>query len=330
MIFPPDTAWLATTPAEPSLITVPVIDAHHHLWNLPAYDYDPPELLADLAETPAVSGTVYVECHSHYRTDGPEYLRPVGETEHVVALTAGSDPRIAAGIVGFADLDLGEAVTEVLEAHIEAGAGRFRGIRFGTGWDDSPEIQNTQTARRPGMLTEARIHAGARRLAELDLSLDVWLFHRQLGEVATLADAVPDLRIVLDHCGGPLGYGPYARHRREHFAEWRRGLRELAARPNVVCKVGGLLARGAAYDYVRSSTPAGSAELATIWRPWVESCIEVFTPSRCMFETNFPVDKMGVRYGTLWNTYARLVSGASEAERQDLFNGTARMLYRLT
>ena len=159
-IFAPDSGWLDRTPPEPSTIDVPVVDAHHHLWNLPGYDYDSPDLLADLAEVPTVSGTVYVECASHYRPDGPVELRPVGETEHVVALTAEGDPRVAAGIVGFADLDLGDAVAKVLEAHVEAGAGRFRGVRFGTGWDDSPR---SRTRSPPGGRDAARAADPRRR-----------------------------------------------------------------------------------------------------------------------------------------------------------------------
>ncbi|MEU2686823.1 amidohydrolase family protein [Streptomyces hygroscopicus] len=329
-IFAPDPDWLSLTPPEPFKLDIPVVDAHHHLWNLPGYDYTPHELLADLDQVPAMAGTVYVECASHYRTNGPAEFRPVGETEHVVALTAAAgDPRIAAAIVGFADLDLGDAVAPVLEAHVQAGEGRFRGIRFGTGWDASPKIQNTQTGRRPGMLREETIHAGARRLAALDLSLDVWLFHHQLGDVATLADAVPDLRIVLDHCGGPLGYGPYADDRAGNFALWRAGLREVAARPNVVCKIGGLLARGAAFDYLTATRPPSSQELATIWRPWVETCIEEFGADRCLFESNFPVDKMGVSYGLLWNCYHLLTKEASDGERRRLFAESARGVYRL-
>ena len=327
-IFAPDSGWLSRTPPEPSTVDIPVVDAHHHLWNLPGYDYDPPELLADLAEVPTVAATIYVECASHYRPDGPVELRPVGETEHVVALTAEDDPRVAAGIVGFADLDLGDAVAEVLQAHVESGAGRFRGVRFGTGWDDSPEVQNTQSARRPGMLREQRIQAGARRLAALDLSLDVWLFHHQLDDVAVLADAVPDLRIVLDHCGGPLGYGPYADDRAANFEIWKKGVQALADRPNVVCKVGGLLARGAAFDYLTATRPPSSRALATLWRPWVETCIDAFGAQRCMFESNFPVDKMGVTYGTLWNCFLHLTEGASDGERRRLFAGTAEQVYR--
>ncbi len=300
------------------------------MWDLPGNRYLVADVNADMAEGHNVVGTVYVECGAAYRTSGPPHLRPVGETERVVELTAGAQGPVAVGIVGFADLDRGTAVGETLEVHLAAGQGRFRGIRFGTGWDESPMIENTQSARRPGMLGETRIRDGARTLARLDLVLDVWVFHTQLAEVAALADAVPDLRIVLDHCGGPLGYGPYAMNRAEHFTHWRQGLMEVARRPNVVCKLGGLLARGAAYDYRHAPTPPTSIELETVWRPWVETCVEAFGPTRCMFESNFPVDKMGTTYATLWNAFKRLAQGASTDERRWMFAETARHTYHLT
>ena len=329
-ISPPDPDWLTQVSAETPRLSVPVLDAHHHFWAEHGQNYGPQDLLADLDEGPDVVGTVHVECHAHYRPDGPEILKPVGETERVVAITAAAaDPRLALGIVGFADLDLGDAVEEVLEAHMNAGAGRFRGIRFGTGWDPSPQIANTDSGDRPFMLTEPRIQAGARRLAALDLSLDVWLFHHQLGDVAVLANAVPELTIVLDHCGGHLGYGPYAKDRAEHFTQWRRGLQAIARQPNVMCKIGGLLARGAAFDYVNAPHPPTSDKLADVWRPWVETCIETFGADRCMFESNFPVDKMGVRYGSLWNCFARLAQGASPDEQRSLFAETAARTYKL-
>ncbi|WP_326686174.1 amidohydrolase family protein [Streptomyces sp. NBC_01795] len=333
-IYQPDDAWLALTAPEvvqePELV---IVDAHHHLWERP-YPYRPQDFTADLASSHRVAATVYVECAVGYRTTGPEALRPVGETEHVAKVARDIQaqehaPQVASGIIGFADLGLGEAVEEVLESHIDAGEGRFRGIRFGTGRDDSPVIENTQSAKRPNMLAERQIRAGARELEKLDLSLDVWLFHTQLSEVAELADDLPGLRIVLDHCGGPLGYGPYATNKEEHFARWREGLLEVALRPNVVCKLGGLLARGAAFDYLNAPVPPASGELARTWAPWLETCVEAFGADRCMFESNFPVEKMGTSYTTLWNAFKAVVSSASDDEKRWLFSETARRTYRL-
>jgi len=231
--------------------------------------------------------------------------------------------------VGFADLSLGDAVEPVLAAHTDAGEGRFRGIRFSTGWDASSEIANAQFGKRPGMLREQAIIDGARVLARQSLTLDTWLFHTQLDDVAALADAVPDLKIVVDHTGGPLGYGHYASDRAGHFDRWREGMQQLAKRPNVWCKLGGLVARGAMYDYLTAPIPPGSEELARLWYPWLELCIEEFGPERCMFESNFPVDKMGVSYGVLWNAYKRFTGAASRDERERMFAQSAREFYNL-
>jgi L-fuconolactonase len=331
-IFTPADSWLAQQPREEIVDPdLPIVDAHHHLWDHP-FRYQLAEYSDDVRSGHNIVATVYVDCATAYRATGPESERPVGETEYIARTTAslaGRHPEIAAAIVGFADLGLGAAVAPVLAEHVSAGAGRFRGVRFSTGWDESPNIANTQAAKRPNMLRELTIQQGARELATLGLTLDAWLFHTQLGDVGALADAVPQLRIALNHCGGPLGYGPYATRRESHFATWRAGLRELAKRPTVVCKLGGLLARGAAFDYVRAAAPPTSDELADIWRPWFETCVEAFGPERCMFGSNFPVEKMGTGYPVLWNAFKKLASAASTAERHALFSATARDFYRL-
>ncbi len=330
-IYPPDLRWLALQPPEEALFPdLEIIDAHHHLWEVPDNRYSPDEFADDLADGHNVVATVYAECKSAYWSDGRLELQPVGETEHVARITSVPQPtRVAAGIIGFADLELGDRVEEVLLRHIEVADRRFRGIRFSTGWDASERVRNPHSGQRPNMLTENNIQHGARRLADLGLVLDVRLFHPQLADVAVLADAVPTLQIVLDHCGGPLGYGPYARDRAEHFKLWRAGVRDVAQRPNVACKLGGLLSRGAAFDYLNAKRPPTSRELAAIWKPWILTCAEEFGAQRCMFESNFPVEKMGTGYTTLWNTFKRLTIDASAADRRSMFFETARRVYRL-
>lgn len=332
-IFAPNQDWLDSAPPEPVLDPdLDIVDSHHHLWQAP-YRYDGADLLGDLAGGHAVRATVFVECGYGYRTEGPTALGPVGETERVVATTRAasrSGVAIAAGIVGYADLTLGARVAEVLDQQIAAGAGRFRGVRFSTGWDASPTVENTQAAKRPRMLREPQVRAALAELERRELSFDAWLFHPQLGEVAEIADAFPHLAIVLNHCGGPLGYGPYASEQARNFQAWRLALGDLAHRPNVYCKLGGLLARGAAFDYIGAPTPPTSAELARIWEPWINECIEVFGADRCMFESNFPVEKMGVPYATLWNAFKIVTRAATRGERSQLFAGTARRFYRLS
>jgi L-fuconolactonase len=335
-IYAPDEAWLAKQPPEAILEPdLPIIDTHHHLWERPDHRYLLHEFLADVRTGHNVVATVFLECHSMYRAKGPEEMRPVGETEFVAGIAAMSDSgaygptRVAAGIVGFADLTLGDRVEPVLEALIRAGGGRFRGVRHSAAWDASEVIGNSRTAAGPHLLRQADFRSGLARLTALGLSLDAWAFHPQLADVVELARAFPGANIVMGHVGAPLGYGPYAGKREEVFASWKAGVTELARCPNVVMKLGGMMMRLAAYDYRTQPAPPTSAELASLWGPYIETCIELFGPSRCMFESNFPVDKMGIGWAALWNALKRIAAGASADEKRALFAGTARRAYRL-
>ena len=335
-ITPPDTAWLAKAPPEPVLDPdLPIIDAHHHLWERAADQrYLLHEFLQD-AYSPGhrVEATVFVQCHAMYRATGPEEMKPVGETEFVAGIAAMSESggygpaRVAAGIVGFADLTLGDRVAPVLEALVRAGGGRFRGIRHSGAWDADPIIGNG--CPYPHLFEREDFRAGLRRLTTMDLSFDLWCFHPQLEEAVALARAFPETRFILGHCGGPLGYGPYAGKTEEVFAAWKPRMAELARCPNVVVKLGGMMMRLAAYDYGALEAPPSSETLAGHWRRWIETCIELFGAERCLFESNFPVEKMGIGWLALWNAFKRLAAGASEAEKRALFAGTARRAYRL-
>ncbi len=335
-IFPPDPEWLARQEPEEILFPdLPIIDPHHHLWDLPGLRYMLDDLVADAGSGHNVVGTVFADCLSMYRADGPAHFRPVGETEFALGVSAMSrsgqfgPTRAVAGIVGHADLGLGAAVEDVLQAHVQAGNGRFKGIRFAASWDASPAITNSHPGSRPHMLAEPNVREGLRKLAGMGLTYDSWTYFTQLDELADAADAVPDLRIIMNHCGGPLGYGPYGQDKDAHFNRWKAGVLAVAQRPNVVCKLGGVLGRGAAYDYIHAAVPPTSQELAEAWRPWFETCIEAFGPSRCMFESNFPVEKMGTGWAVLWNAFKRIAARASEDERRELFAGTARRVYQL-
>jgi predicted TIM-barrel fold metal-dependent hydrolase len=270
-----------------------------------------------------------------YRAHGPEEMRPVGETEFVAGVAAMSDSgqygptRVAAGIVGFADLTLGDRVQPVLEALIQAAGGRFRGVRHAAAWDASEVIGNSRTASGPHLMRQADFRSGLRRLTSLGLSLDAWAFHPQLPDVVDLARTFPEARIVMGHVGAPLGYGPYAGRRDEVFATWKAGVTELAKCDNVVMKLGGMMMRQASFDYRTAPAPPTSSELAALWRPYIETCIELFGADRCMFESNFPVDKMGIGWAALWNALKRIAAGASADEKRAMFSGTARRIYRL-
>jgi predicted TIM-barrel fold metal-dependent hydrolase len=327
-------AWLATTVEEALEPDLPIVDPHHHLWVFPTDTYQLGELRADTGSGHNVVQTVFVECAWGYRDDGPEALRPVGETEHVAAVAAASATSPGAeiaGIVSFADLALGPAVREVLEAHEAAGDGRFRGIRHATAWDAGPGIRRTHTNPGQGMLGREDFRAGFAVLADMGHSFDAWLYHPQLGELADLAKTFPDATIVLDHVGGPLGIGPYAGRRAEVLEHWRPLMAAVAACPNVVLKVGGIGMTAYGMGLHKLPEAPTSAHLAEVWGPELRTCIELFGPDRCMFESNFPVDGRSCSYVVLWNAFKRVATsmGLSPSEKADIFADTARRAYRL-
>jgi len=317
---------------EPDL---PICDPHHHLWDFEGSRYLLPELLADLTSGHNVESTVFVECGSFYRASGPEALKYVGETEFVggaaaMAASGRYGPVLACeGIVGRADLSQGAGVADVLESHIRAGNGRFKGVRHAGAYDPSPDIRRSHTGPPPGLYGLASFREGFARLGEAGLSFEAWQYHPQLGEVAALADAFPTTAIVLNHVGGPLGIGPYAGRRDEVFALWKAGIEDLAKRANVWVKLGGLGMAICGFGFHRRDPKPGSEELAQAWRPYLETCIEAFGVERGMFESNFPVDGVSCDYATLWNALKRVAAGASEGEKAALFRDNARRFYRL-
>lgn len=317
---------------EPGL---PIVDPHHHLWDNRGFRYLFDELLADTNTGHDIRATVFIQCVAMYRADGPEALRPIGETEFMNGVAAQSATgaygpmRACAGIVGLVDLTLGDQVAKLLEAHRAAAPDRFRGVRNRTAWHESPEVRSNLTAPPPGPLGLPSFVAGAREVARQGLTLDIWCYHTQLTHVIALARAVPELTIVLDHVGGPLGIGPFQGRRAEVFPVWRGLIETLASCPNVVVKLGGLAMQVNGFDFHLEPMPPSSSVMAEAFRPYIETCIENFGVERCMFESNFPVDKGMCGYAALWNAFKRLAAGASEAEKRALFAGTAVRVYRL-
>ena len=332
-----------------------IVDPHHHLWDrprevlkklppsdhgfmdiireVPRYLLD--ELLADLKSGHNVRGTVYMECGAMYRADGPEALRCVGETEFVngvAAMTASGlygEVRACAGIVGHVDLRY-EAVEDVLRSHIDAGHGRFRGIRQSSSWDADPDVLGPLHGRAPeGLYREPNFRRGFERLHGLGLSFDAWLLEPQLPDLIDLARAFPETTIVLDHVGTPLGIGAYAGRRDERFGAWRDNIRALAKCPNVVVKLGGLPMPFAGWRKRMAEPLPTSETLAAQWKPYIDACIEAFGPARGMFESNFPVDRFGADYAALWNAFKRLAANYSDTEKAALFGNTAKRVYRL-
>jgi predicted TIM-barrel fold metal-dependent hydrolase len=327
--------WLALRREEVIDPARPIVDPHHHLWDRGGQRYLIEDMAADIASGHNIVATVYVEARSMYRAGGPEALRPVGEVEFANGAAAmgasGSygPAAICAGIVGHANLLLGEGARAVLEAEIAAGGGRFRGIRHSSAWDADANVAHMYATRPKGLLLDPTFRKGFACLAPLGLSFDAWLFHPQIGELTDLARAFPDTKIVLDHCGGPVGIGGYANRRDEIFAGWKASIQEIAKCPNVVVKLGGLAMRLLGYDFHERPTPPSSEEAATAWRPYIETCIEAFGPERAMFESNFPPDKGQCSYQVIFNAFKRIAAPYSEAEKTALFSKTATDFYRL-
>ncbi len=326
--------WLARR-QEPALEPeLPIVDPHHHLWVRPGWRYMLDDFLADTRTGHNIVATVFVQANSMHRDSGPVEMRPVGETEFVNGMAAicasgyCGKTRVAAGIVGFADLRLGGRVEPVLDALSRAGGERFRGLRYGTAWDADKSILNPNPPP-PGLLGDKTFREGFALLGRRGLTFDALVLHPQLGDVASLAAAFPDTKIVLNHVGRLVGIGPYAGRLSEQFPLWAASMKALAAHENVYVKVGGLGQAINGLGFEKMAEPPSSETVANASRPYVETCIEAFGTRRCMFESNFPPDKAGFSYAVYWNACKRLTKGASATERADLFAGTATRFYRL-
>jgi len=330
--------WLALT-QEPTLEPeIPICDPHHHFWDLrpervPYQRYLLHELVADVNCGHNVRSTVFIETRAMYRPDGPVEMCPVGEVEFVQGLAAASASglygpcRAAAAIVGHADLKLGGRVAPVLEALQAASPNRFRGIRHTVTWDPHPEIAARETE---GVLATADYRAGARVLARMGLSLDTGVVFPQLPELADFARAVPNLTIILNHLGGLTRVGPYGNRDEEVLATWRSGIAAVAACPNVNLKLGGIGMPRLGFDWHTREKPIGSEELATSMAPFMTYCIEQFGPERCMFESNFPPDKVSFSHHILFNAFKRFSKSYSASEHAALFHDTAVRAYRIS
>jgi predicted TIM-barrel fold metal-dependent hydrolase len=313
---------------EPQL---PIIDSHHHLWVHP-HERPIDEFRAELASGHNVQAIVYVECRARYLTNGPASLRPVGEAAFVADVGSRSheglfgSTRVCAAFVGAADLAMGSDVDGVLEALGVASGRRLRGIRGTAIWDADVSVNTSDRQFAPrGLLLSSRFRAGFARLVERKLVYDALQYHPQLPDVCSLADAFPGATIVVNHCGGLLGVGSYARP--DTFARWRALVTAAAQRTNIVMKLGGLGMRRCGFGFDTRPVPATVEELALIWRPYIETCIELFGPGRCMFESNFPPDNVAGSYRAVWNVFKTITSGFSSAEKHDLFSGTAARIY---
>lgn len=326
---------MAEVVPEPGL---PIIDPHHHLYPSNHWGHGGAYLLsefaADLGSGHRILSTVYVECSQLYRDTGPEHLQAAGEVEFaaVTARLSGTGhfgpTRVCEGVVGRADLAAGDQVEEVIAALMDASDGRLRGIRSPVNWDPDPQINPSVRAFAPqGLMGDSRFRAGVARLAAHGLVYEAWQYFPQLGELAELAGAVPQATIVCSHCGGLLGRRAYAVP--DNFRNWKARIVELAKRHNVLMKLGGLANERTGFGFQGRKPPPTESELVTAWRPYIETCIEAFGADRCMFESNFPVDRVATDYRTLWTVFKRIAAACSTDEKSALFAGTARRVYRL-
>ncbi len=324
--------WLAQVEEDILLPDLPIIDAHHHLWVRDSAPYLLREFAADVNSGHRVIGSVFAECHAMYRQSEPETMRPVGEMEFVAGIAAMSDAGsfdttgVCRAAVGQADLLLGDAVEPVLTALHEASGGRFRGVRASICWDDSEALHRAAPFAR--YLSHPEVQKSLRVLQRLGGSLDCWLYHPQISELIDVADAFPDLTIILNHSGTPILGGPYRDRLEEVQAQWHKDMQDIAQRENVYLKLGALPAKFGGTNKAQGLPPS-SDEVAAAWSPWITPTIEWFGAQRCMFESNFPVHKNWVSYPVLWNAFKKIAAAASADEQHWLFAGTAREAYRM-
>ena len=334
---PTGNEWLALNPETTLEPDIPICDPHHHFWvqRPEPVDYQQyllDDLAGDINSGHNVRSTVFVEARSQYRTEGPEEMRSVGEVEFVQAIADDSATgrlgpgRAAAAIIGRADLKLGDAVKPVLEALQAASPNRFSGIRHSVGWSPHPDLEDREVE---GCLGRDDYRAGAKVLSDMGLVLENSLYFPQMADLAAFARSAPDLTIVLNHIGGMCRIGPYANRDDEVMAEWRKGIDETADCPNIVMKLGGIGMPRIGFDWHTREKPVSSEEVAESVGPWMNYIIEKYGPNRCMFESNFPVDKVSFSYNVMYNAFKRMSSGYSASERADLFHDTAARVYSI-
>ena len=334
----PDEQWLArATPEDPIEPDLPIVDAHIHFWqHHTGYGYFVEDLARDVAESGhSVEATMFVEARSMYRASGPEHLRCVGETEFAAGMGAIADShtyttcRAAAGIIAFADLRSGDLTRETVEAHIEIGNGRLRGIRQNAKWDPDPSARGPVSADGPGLYLDPAFGRGLDLITSMGLTFDASIFHPQIPDVTAMARSHPDASIVLIHTGSPLGHSSYTGRDTEVHSHWLAAMTDLATCPNVTVKLGGLLMSLGNFDFTTATTPPASEHLAELWRPYIEPCVELFGADRCMVASNFPVERAGIPYGVLWNAFKRITASCSPDEKAMLFGSTACRVYQL-
>ena len=328
---PPSQAWLDSVVEDVVDPDAPIIDPHHHLWpkggSLP---YGLADLEADLGSGHHVVDTVFVECGAAYDRGAGDAFAPVEETTFVTGEAERSDRSVMGGIVAHADLRDGSNLDAVLDAHEAAGNGRFRGIRHAGSHALHPEVLTIPGRAPAGLYADAAFRSGVARLGERGLTYDTWHYHYQNRDFLELARAVPGTTMVLDHFGTPLGVGPYQSQREQIFQQWTTDIDDISSCENVVAKIGGLAMPDNGFGWHTAERPPTSDEFIEAQGRYYLHTIEQFGPERCMFESNFPVDRSSLSYRTVWNAFKKLVADFSADERDAMLRGTAARVYRLS
>ena len=307
----------------------PIVDPHHHLWRHgEGLNYDLPDLLADTGDGHNITCTVFMECGSAYDTTAPAHLAPVGETRFIVSRSQQDPARTIRALVAKADLAHPE-LDAILDAHVEAGQGMFRGIRDALSRADEPTALTIPGRGADGKFADPAFVRGVQRLGERGLTYDSWQYHHQAREFLALARSAPGTTMVLDHLSTPVGVGRWAGRHDEIFAVWRTDMEEIAACPNVVAKIGGLAMPDNGFGWHSAERPPTSDEFVTAQERWYLHMIDTFGPERCMFESNFPVDRLSLSYRTFWNGAKKIAARYSDAEQDAMFSGTATRVYSL-
>ncbi|WP_137700166.1 amidohydrolase family protein [Marimonas lutisalis] len=335
MIYPEDlNDWHAQVREEIIDPAREITDPHHHLWpERLGSRYELPQLWADTQSGHNVTRTVFIECGAGYDRSSPEPFAPVAETDYVEAIAeeAAGHPERAqvAAIVAHANLRLApETLNAVLDAH-QAASRRFRGIRHAGAWDEERDRIMFQGQPIPHLYLDPDFQRGVALLGERGLTFDTWHFHPQNGEFLELARACPGTTIILDHFGTPMGTVRFAGLREDRFADWQREMAAIAECPNVVAKLGGLAMPVNGFGWDGRDVPPGSDELVEAQAHYYHHMIEIFGPERCMFESNFPVDKLSVGYVVYWNAMKKIAARYDTAAQDAMFKGTADRVYAL-
>ena len=330
--------WLALVKEEIIDPELPIIDPHHHLWNgdnqlAGSFPYLIEHLSEDTNSGHNIVGTIFMECAQGYYQEGEDKYKPIGETEYVMKIIKDakktSNSANIIGIISFADLMLGSKVKDILNQHILIGEGLFKGIRHAAGWDQSNEIHNSHSNPIKNIYYDPSFRKGAEELIKLNLTFDAWHYHNQISDLSIFAKDYPELTIIHDHFGGPLGVGPYQGKKQEIFKKWKDDISQLSENKNVHSKLGGLAMPVNGWNFHKQDKPATSDQIIEMHYDYYLHTIECFGVDRCMFESNFPVDRRSISYHVLWNAFKKMVSNYSNEDKNKLFFQNAKDIYGL-